>query len=808
MLKRPCQYFNTTGKCRFGKHCKFSHSSDTFQPESTVRLTDNHEAVKDSSETTTLASGFIETSLPTHSNNEDLRKLHISDSSEISPTDFVSQSLNKNNNEAVKQSSCTSEGSRKLCSFFAKRRFCHFGRRCRFEHVLPGLTDLRHEEKKTQETKNSSYQELEQKEVAPETTSADAGSKRSENEKVVADKESEEKPKSKKVCRFFRQGYCRFGESCNFYHPLKKSVEPILKLGDDAKKTNAEFTEVKAKRLQISQVYNVADVSDEKQKELRATEINQLKRRFPADKVQVLQDTNDATAIRFTFMPTDPDWPFDVKAFDIQVSLPSDYPLKTLDVELPLDQDLPETVRRYIEVSLKEWITHRAEDGAKQATVELVFRSFLRWMDRNLENIVTEGLKQLRRELTARAAGLEFIPAKELQQKLPPSQASAYSDDQGNREDIEAKDTRRMVAYRKGEIEDKTYEGPEFGTDSNQHSDNDEAESEEDDEDHIENQEGGNDEKVHQRPIIAADTERRGTELSFRNMQIWYCTTVLVERVRLVIQCERCKNQTDFSTPPNRVNSVPCSKCNATQLVVYRPVLAHSYSSTFGYLDLDECTAFDVVLQDCHISMGCIMCSRDILVKTFCPGRVMDIFCRGCHNKMQFAAESAKVHRLTEAGVDASKYSGAVYKVSVRKLTRVIKDPAIQEGKALPDNGACKHYKKSFRWLRFPCCGKAYPCDLCHNDKEDHEMKFANRMICGYCCREQAYASERPCVGCSSSLTKVRTAHWEGGKGCRNRIAMSKNDEKKYKNMNKTVSNKAKTTEEKKAVKVTKLRHA
>ena len=39
---------------------------------------------------------------------------------------------------------------------------------------------------------------------------------------------------------------------------------------------------------------------------------------------------------------------------------------------------------------------------------------------------------------------------------------------------------------------------------------------------------------------------------------------------------------------------------------------------------------------------------------------------------------------------------------------------------------------------RFPCCGKAYPCDVCHNDAEkDHEMKYANRMICGFCAKEQ-----------------------------------------------------------------------
>lgn len=79
------------------------------------------------------------------------------------------------------------------------------------------------------------------------------------------------------------------------------------------------------------------------------------------------------------------------------------------------------------------------------------------------------------------------------------------------------------------------------------------------------------------------------------------------------------------------------------------------------------------------------------------------------------------------------------------KRKKELKDPAIQDGKPLPDNGICKHYKKSYRWLRFPCCGKCYPCDLCHNEKEgDHDMKFAVRMLCGHCAKEQ--------VGLASSL--------------------------------------------------------
>lgn len=28
------------------------------------------------------------------------------------------------------------------------------------------------------------------------------------------------------------------------------------------------------------------------------------------------------------------------------------------------------------------------------------------------------------------------------------------------------------------------------------------------------------------------------------------------------------------------------------------------------------------------------------------------------------------------------------------------------EGASLPHNGTCKHYRHSYRWLRFPCCGE------------------------------------------------------------------------------------------------------
>lgn len=84
--------------------------------------------------------------------------------------------------------------------------------------------------------------------------------------------------------------------------------------------------------------------------------------------------------------------------------------------------------------------------------------------------------------------------------------------------------------------------------------------------------------------------------------------------------------------------------------------------------------------------------------------------------------------------------------VVVKKSKKPPKDPNIQEGMPLPDFGTCKHYKHSYRWLRFPCCGKAYPCDVCHDKNEDHEMVFANRMICGHCCREQVSFKKSFCL--------------------------------------------------------------
>lgn len=115
----------------------------------------------------------------------------------------------------------------------------------------------------------------------------------------------------------------------------------------------------------------------------------------------------------------------------------------------------------------------------------------------------------------------------------------------------------------------------------------------------------------------------------------------------------------------------------------------------------------------------------------------------------------------------------------------------ITPGQPLPDLGKCKHFRKSRRWLRFSCCGKAFACPICHEMSGCPAAVFgimASRMICGSCSREQNFANGQ-CLFCSFNMVKSASAsHWNAGEGGRDRGTLSKKDRKKYAGANKTVS--------------------
>jgi len=180
---------------------------------------------------------------------------------------------------------------------------------------------------------------------------------------------------------------------------------------------------------------------------------------------------------------------------------------------------------------------------------------------------------------------------------------------------------------------------------------------------------------------------------------------------------------------------------------------------------------------------NCLECATDVRFEGlhFGPSGQTTINCQSCHHRLTLKIDGFRFFKI-RSGTGAPANLDELKETKKKK----VKDPnmeGIVVGKPLPKKGACKHYKHSYRWLRFPCCGRAFPCDVCHDDNvsDGHEPKWATRMICGYCAKEQSCAPS--CSSCKEDLTgQSHSVFWEGGKGCRNKSFMSNKDPHKFKN--------------------------
>lgn len=277
----------------------------------------------------------------------------------------------------------------------------------------------------------------------------------------------------------------------------------------------------------------------------------------------------------------------------------------------------------------------------------------------------------------------------------------------------------------------------------------------------------------------ATNTAHRGTQLKCVNLRISNVAIIEVYQLKLVVSCERCKQHVDVDLNANMKFTSACTKCTNSFGLLWRPEMFGEHSDIMGYIDKEGVSIFDV-LPSCY-QLTCFGCSGTSQQKNVACGMSFFQFnCLDCHKALQFTIERIQFIRIKKE---------APAGVEFRKKTRVAKkdeqEIQIQRGKPLPDQGTCRHYKKSKRWLRFPCCQKLYPCETCHNDVSDHEAEWARKMVCGFCACEQT--TTVTCKSCGGDVTGMRhTSHWEGGEGQRDPSKMSKNDNKKYAGLNKT----------------------
>lgn len=270
---------------------------------------------------------------------------------------------------------------------------------------------------------------------------------------------------------------------------------------------------------------------------------------------------------------------------------------------------------------------------------------------------------------------------------------------------------------------------------------------------------------------VPTQTVERGTSISFPSIELLGIELFQISILALSVKCQRCKTVSEIGglKPNTPKTTESCRKCGTSFSLTFRPELVHAYSSRAGFIDATGCTVTDMLPST--FVPTCAKCSTPTTQGLVAVrGDTMTNVCRECHARFTFKIPEVKFLVYTAGSSTLPPTSGP------RRRDEKL---GLHAGEPLPNKGVCKHYRKSYRWFRFSCCQKVHSCDKCHDDAEDHPNEWANRMICGHCSREQNYTPGN-CTFCGRSLvSKVATGFWEGGKGTRDRVFMSRKDPRK-----------------------------
>ncbi|KAI9151851.1 hypothetical protein HJFPF1_09062 [Paramyrothecium foliicola] len=271
---------------------------------------------------------------------------------------------------------------------------------------------------------------------------------------------------------------------------------------------------------------------------------------------------------------------------------------------------------------------------------------------------------------------------------------------------------------------------------------------------------------------LPAETPERGTMLSFPSVELHGIEVLKVSILSLSVKCDRCKTVNDLTgLKPEAEKAISCKKCAAGMAAKFRQTLVHEHSARAGFLDLSGCKVADMLPST--FVPTCEKCSTDSQGLVSVRGETTTNVCRECHGKFTFKIPDVRFLFITPGSLPPPNLGPRQKQVKL----------GLHAGEPLPGRGTCAHYRKSYRWFRFSCCSRVHPCDKCHDSTEDHIIEWANRMICGWCSREQNYAVEA-CNFCGRSVIgRKGKGFWEGGKGTRDQRLMSRKDPRKYKRL-------------------------
>ncbi|WP_369374671.1 CHY zinc finger protein [Promicromonospora sp. Populi] len=109
-------------------------------------------------------------------------------------------------------------------------------------------------------------------------------------------------------------------------------------------------------------------------------------------------------------------------------------------------------------------------------------------------------------------------------------------------------------------------------------------------------------------------------------------------------------------------------------------------------------------------------------------------------------------------------------------MTTAVPAPTVHgptvHGPTVDDQTRCVHYRTELDVIaiRFACCGRYYPCHLCHDGEADHDSRpwptgsdHKRAVLCGVCRTELTIAEYRvvpSCPECSAPFNPRCAAHY------------------------------------------------
>ncbi|VDL89363.1 unnamed protein product [Schistocephalus solidus] len=475
----------------------------------------------------------------------------------------------------------------------------------------------------------------------------------------------------------------------------------------------------------------------------------------------------------------------------------------------------------HVNEATRVWIAERAKSYQDSNKVALYLRPFFFWIDKKLLELFNEGFQKFSQAVTnGPNAGSDVVEEEEEETGTEPipdrfstSLSSSSSEDSYDSEGDLIFNTQNQRASRTSAPVPQS---------SNANREHEEGEGEESMA--AVNTQTSPFNKPTDAESATLNFSAEQQRLSFDDLEFrGQAGACLLTCFSTTVSCTRCKYVFSwvFRLPPqtqqpvagssqiSQFQSLPpitsaCMRCRQSVGLIFEAQLAHSFSSVVGNFCVANCTVVDVQMESTEATVHCTKCSSSVKMQRLKPDQLNAKRCLKCHSPCGLTFSNITLSPPTHSFSELTKrFASLSTKSSVQSskppkntnrmdahasASSLSQAHLIQKGTPLPDNGTCKHYRKSYRWFRFQCCNRIYPCDVCHNNEmaDDHELVFANRMICGFCSKEQPYTATHPCIVCHKTLSGSHTSHWEGGKGCRDQTKMSRKDAKKYANLSKT----------------------